>query len=116
MADSIKQVNYLRYFHTSEASLKDKDILKNEAYLTNETRIKRVMLVPFAAQIWQLTLINQPEMMSLYRRVRVFKTVAFFGALAIAGNDLIDLKKKWQYYDRFYPEMTELQKQLTREA
>ena len=76
MADSIKQVNYLRYFHTSEASLKDKDILKNDAYLTNEARIKRVMLVPFAAQIWQLSLINQPEMMSLYRRVRVVSRCA----------------------------------------
>ena len=109
-------MNYLRYFHTSEASLKDKDILKNEAFMTNEARIRRVMFVPFLAQIWQLTLINQPEMLSLYRRVRVFKTAAFLGALAIATNDLIDVKKKWQYYDRFYPEMTELQKQLTREA
>ena len=32
MADTHKDLEYLRFFYASEDSLKDKDILKNEAF------------------------------------------------------------------------------------
>ena len=52
----------------------------------------------------------------MYRRVRFFKTVGFFGALASTTYSYIEMRRKWTYYDRFYPEATELQKTLTRDA
>ena len=34
MADTIKDLNFLRYYYSSEESLMDKDILKHEAWKT----------------------------------------------------------------------------------
>ena len=56
------------------------------------------------------------EKLALYRKVRVLKALTFVGALALGINDKINLEYQWQYYDRFYPEATELQKTLTRDA
>ncbi len=38
------------------------------------------------------------------------------GALGLGFREKLRLEYVWQYYDRFYPEPTELQKTLTREA
>ena len=46
----------------------------------------------------------------------MFKTAAFAGAICLSMWQLTSLKKQWLYYDRFYPEPTELQKTLYREA
>ena len=46
----------------------------------------------------------------------MFKTAAFAGAVGLGMWELTNLKKQWLYYDRFYPEPTELQKTLQREA
>ena len=32
MADLVKDVKFLRYYHTSDDMLKDKDILKNQTF------------------------------------------------------------------------------------
>ena len=32
MSDLLKEVNYLRYYYTSDDAMKDKDFCKNEAY------------------------------------------------------------------------------------
>jgi len=52
----------------------------------------------------------------MYRRVRLLKAATFFGALALSSYELMNMRKQWTYYDRFYPEATELQKTLSREA
>ena len=46
----------------------------------------------------------------------MFKTAAFVGALGLGLWELSRLKKQWLYYDRFYPEPTQLQRTLEREA
>jgi len=33
MADLIKEANWLRFYHTSEDAVKDKDFLKDEAHI-----------------------------------------------------------------------------------
>merc|ERR1712195_466911 len=38
------------------------------------------------------------------------------GAMGLISWEFLKMKQKWQYYDRFYPEATELQKTLQREA
>jgi hypothetical protein len=48
--------------------------------------------------------------------VRAFKTITFAGALALGTYEMWSLRKQWTYYDRFYPEPTELQKTLLRDA
>lgn len=46
----------------------------------------------------------------------MFKIISFFGAAAIGSYELIKMRKQWTFYDRFYPEPTELQKSLNRDA
>ena len=38
----------------------------------------------------------------------MLKMLTFFGAVGMSTYELMGLKKKWTYYDRFYPEPTEL--------
>ena len=44
------------------------------------------------------------------------KWVTFVAALGLGVFEHFDLNKKWQYLNRFYPEATEFQKNLAREA
>ena len=72
--------------------------------------------MPFAFQLWQLGLVNNFEKLALYKKVRVLKTLTFFGALGLATREKLDLEYQWQFFDRLYPEATELQKSLYRDA
>ena len=44
------------------------------------------------------------------------KLFSLMGAFACVFYEKSLLEKKWQYYDRFYPEPTQLQKTLVQEA
>jgi hypothetical protein len=116
MGDLVRDVKYLRYYHTSEDMLKDKDILKNQSFLKYQTTVSTLFLLPLGFQFWQLTLMNNPAKAALYSKVRTFKLLTFIAACALGFNEKLNLEYQWQYYDRFYPEATELQKTLTRDA
>ena len=46
----------------------------------------------------------------------MFKSAAFIGACSLGLWEYTNLRKKMTYYDRFYPEPTELQRKLSLEA
>ena len=115
MADSIREVNFLRKYYTTDAAMKDKDFLKNESFKKYESHVGVLFSVPAAFQVWQLGLVNG-ECQRMYRRVRGFKIASFTGAVLMGAFELSNLKKEHTYYDRFYPETTELQRTLLREA
>lgn len=46
MSDLVKDIKYLRYYHTSEDSLKDKDILKNQTFTAYSNRVKALFFIP----------------------------------------------------------------------
>ena len=46
MTDLVKDINYLRFYHTSEDTLKDKDVQKNLAFQKYSQRVKTLFLVP----------------------------------------------------------------------
>ena len=52
----------------------------------------------------------------MYKYIRQLKFVALVGAFAMAWNEKDILQKKWAYYNRFYPEQTQLQRQLINDA
>ena len=65
--------------------------------------------------MWQIGLINTGNE-ALYKKVRMFKTVTFFGALTLGAYEYVRLGKQWQHAERFYPEATQLQSTLRTEA
>ena len=46
MADLTKDLDYLRYYYSSDASLKDKDLLKTQAFEKYERNVSALFLVP----------------------------------------------------------------------
>ena len=44
------------------------------------------------------------------------KVVSFMGAFGAIWIEKASLEKKWDYYDKFYPEPTQLQRSLVEEA
>jgi hypothetical protein len=58
MADLMNEANYLRFYHTSEDAVKDKDFLKNQAFNKASRTASLLMMVPVSMQIWQLSLCN----------------------------------------------------------
>ena len=116
MADSIREVNWLRYYYTSDDAVKDKDLLKDQAHVKLTHKVNALFLVPTAFQFWHLSLMNHPAQRALCQKVRWFKIVSLIGATAVGSYELLNMRKKWDYYDHFYPEPTELQKTLNRDA
>ena len=112
----MNEVPFLRYYHTASAAVHDKDNLKNEAFDKYSTKITTLMVPCLALQAWQLSLTGIEANVSMYRKVRIFKSAAVIGAFAFGSIELIKLQKVMTYYNRFYPEPTELQKSLEREA
>ena len=56
----------------------------------------------------QLSRFGRPEMSGQYyflRRLKLFSLIGATGAILIEKRNL---EKKWAYYDRFYPEATQL--------
>jgi hypothetical protein len=116
MTDLMQDVNYLRFFHTTNSSVRDKDILKNDAHQQYSHTVSALMTPVMAFQFWQMGLSGHAQQLSLYRRVRVFKVGTLIAAVSLGSYEMHRLQKKWTYYNRFYPEPTELQKSLEREA
>lgn len=110
------EANWLRFYHTSEDAVKDKDFMKDAEHMRTSAKVSTLMALPFAMQLWQLSLCNHACSVDMYKRVRGFKMVTFVGAVSMASYELIQLRKKWNYYDKLYPEPTELQKTLYRDA
>jgi hypothetical protein len=96
--------------------VRDKDVLKNQAHADYCNNVGTLMSVPFFFQMWQIGLTGNEASVSLYRKVRFFKTASLVGAFALGAYEMHKLQGKWTYYNRFYPEATELQKGLEREA
>ena len=112
----MKDVNYLRYYYTSDDMMKDKDSQKHEVYKTYESRMAALFAIPTGLQLWQITLAQRADKLALYKQVRFFKTLAFGSALAIGMWQYTTTRQLLTYYDRFYPEPTELQRKLEQEA
>ena len=72
--------------------------------------------VPVAFQFWQISLTNVGEKLALYKKVRMFKSAAFIGACSLGLWEFSTVRKRLTFYDRFYPEPTELQRKLNQEA
>ena len=59
---------------------------------------------------------NKPSRIQYYRYFRNVKLFTFFGSFAAIFNEKLLLEKKWRYFDRVYPEPTQLQRTLIAEA
>ena len=116
MSDLVKDIKYLRFYHQPNDALKDKDILKNQSFRKYAHNVQTLFLIPLGLQFWQLLLVNNVEKASIYRRVRIMKCLTFVAAVGLSTNEKLKLEKQWDFYNRFYAEPTELQKQLFREA
>ena len=75
-----------------------------------------LMAIPMGLQLAEICKINIPAELGVYRYIRKVKYFALFGAFAAAYNEKYTLDKKMTYYDRFYPEPTQLQRALVQEA
>ena len=116
MSDTTKDLNYLRFFFASEETLKDKDRLKQEAFHKYQANVSALFVIPGALQIAQIAKMNRPMYAAQYMYIRNLKIFSLIGAVAVMWNEKLTLEKKWRYYDRFYPEPTQLQRTLTQEA
>ena len=52
MSDLVKDIAYLRYYHTPEDALKDKDILKNISYKNYAKNVTGAFIPPLIFQFW----------------------------------------------------------------
>ena len=93
MSDLVKDIKYLRFYHTQDDALKDKDILKNLSFKDYQHKVGGLFLFPLALQFWQLFLVNNFEKASLYKTIRTFKILSFIGAVAIGVNENWKLEK-----------------------
>jgi hypothetical protein len=108
MADTHKDLEFLRFYHTSEDALKDKDALKNAAYDKYRQNIAFLFAIPAALQVAQISTVNRVSHAEMFRYVRHLKVLALMGSFACIWNEKLTLEKKWQFYNRFYPEPTQL--------
>ena len=70
MADTHKDLDYLRYFHASEHSLKDKDGLKNQAFAAYQNRVLALCALPACLQFAHISLVNRPQFLVTCSYVR----------------------------------------------
>ena len=59
MADTHKDLDYLRFYYVSEESLKDKDYLKNQAFEKYKQNVGLLFAVPAALQLAHIGTVNR---------------------------------------------------------
>ena len=116
MADTHKDLGFLRFYHTSEEALKDKDALKNAAFDKYRQNCAMLFTIPAFLQVAQISTVNRPSHAALFKYVRHLKVLALMGSFACIYNEKMTMEQKWQFYNRFYPEPTQLQRSLVTEA
>ena len=116
MADTHKDLDALRYYFASESSLKDKDRLKNAAYESYRNKVVALAAVPAFSSLAQIYYMNRVGFGAHHKFWLHIKVMSAFGGLLFIYHERGNLQKKWQYYDRLYPEPTQLQKSLVTEA
>lgn len=89
MSDTLKEINWLRFYHQSEDALKDKDILKDQAHIKLTQTTNALFALPLFFQFWQIGLMNNTAQLSLYKKVRFFKIVGFVGAVAAGSYEYV---------------------------
>ena len=52
MADLLKDVNYLRFYYSSDDAMKDKDLNKNQLIQQYNKKVSVLFGVPLAFQVW----------------------------------------------------------------
>ena len=67
MSDLLKEVNYLRFFYSSDDAAKDKDWCKNDAIAKYQTKMGSLFAVPIIFQFWQIALTNQADKLAMYK-------------------------------------------------
>jgi hypothetical protein len=48
MSDLVKDINYLRYYYTSDDMLKEKDLQKNISFDKYQVRVQALFAIPLA--------------------------------------------------------------------
>ena len=116
MADTHKDLDYLRYYYASEESLLDKDLLKAKAFEKYNSNVNFLFAIPAILQIMQISKFGKQSAYKQYMFLRQLKIYSLGGSILCALYEKEKLDKKWQYYNRFYPEPTQLQRTLVQEA
>eukprot|EP00347_Sterkiella_histriomuscorum_P003921 403362425 len=116
MSDLSGDARFLKYHYTSDESLLDKDTLKNQSFNKLQTCVSGLFMFPFGLQFAQLYFINIPEKAALYQKIKFLKVLTVVGAIGVGYYELHKFDKYWTFLNRFYPEPTQLQKGLYRDA
>ena len=95
MADTHKDLDYLRFYHASEESMKDKDLLKNEAFAKYKQNASALFIVPAALQLAQIGTVNRPSQLTLFKYLRQLKVLALLGSFGCVWHEKLTLEKKW---------------------
>ena len=116
MSDLSSRLNRLKQFYITKGSVREKDLQKEETYVKYCNAVSLGLAFPLGFQIYQIFLINKPDNVAKYNKIRQLKWASVMVATGLGLYHLFDLDKKWEYLDRFYPEKSEYQKNLAREA
>ena len=108
MADTHKDLDFLRYYHASEESLLDKDLLKANAFKKYNNNLNVLFAIPAVLQVMQITRFGKQSAYKQYQFIRSLKIYSLTGSILCALYEKEKLDKQWKYYNRFYPEPTQL--------
>ena len=87
MADTHKDLDYLRFYFASEESLKDKDRLKNQAFNQYRNNTSILCAAPVMLQLAHLRFLNQTGYAHYLLHLRRVKVFSFIGAFAAVWNE-----------------------------
>ena len=116
MSHLTQDVNRLKKSYVNEASLHDKDWLKDEAYLKFSYSTKFFFAAPMGLQVYQFLLAGNPASKAQYANIAKYKWFSFVGALTYGLWAHFRLYSKWDLINKEYPEPTQYQQTLKKEA
>lgn len=116
MSDLSGDARFLKYHYSTEDSLLDKDYEKDKSFNKLYDTVFQLFTIPIALQVAQIYYINVPEKALLYNKLKMLKVVTALGAFGFGYYELYKYDKYMTFLNRFYPEPTQLQKGLYRDA
>ena len=116
MSNLTKDVNLLRATFVSDSTIFTKDVEKDITYLKFSYSLKLLSIPAFCFQLYQISLVNKPHLISTWERITKYKWYSALAALGYGLAGILYLDQKFFDIDRYLSEKTQYQKDLQNEA
>ena len=116
MSDYSQKISDFKKFYVAKGDLREKDVLLNQARDRSVNKAGPFLLLPFGLHLYQSHIAGNGAGSAQVGQIRMLKFISIIAAAGIGMYYYSEFDRQKEYLHRTFPEMSEYQKNIAREA